>query len=86
MRHVINGEIVEIFTNPDGSIQSDALWEAGNIPEDRALMLQIPGGGNRLINYGERLTLSGNQYFREAPRHDRGFTAANEQRLPPVHK
>ena len=72
MRHRVNGRVVEITTNPDGSIDTDALRKAAGIPQNRSLILQLPDGNNRVINDGENLQVQPEQYFVDAPSHVRG--------------
>ena len=72
MRHMVNGCVVELTPEPDGTIRSDALRKAAGIPEDRQLILQTPDGKNRVINPGESLPLRPDQFFLDAPAHIRG--------------
>lgn len=86
MRHMINGRVVELFTQAeDGSVQVDDLRAAADISNDRELILQLSDGSNRIVNPGENLRLSPDQFFRDAPRHIRGFIAANLLRQPTVN-
>jgi hypothetical protein len=72
MRHMVNGRVVELRTNPDGSINTDDLWRAAGIPNDRQLILQLPDGGNKIINPGQSLPVTPEQFFMDAPNHRRG--------------
>ncbi len=77
MRHMVNGRIVEMFVESDGSIQSDALRRAAGVSDDRQLILQLPDGSNRIINPGENVKVPPDQFFLDAPAHKRGpLTAA----------
>ena len=82
MTQMVNGRIVELRTEPDGSIQTDALWRAAGIPANRQLIHQRRNGGNRIINHGERLRLDPEEYFIDAPPHERGATVFHK--LPAV--
>jgi hypothetical protein len=72
MQHMVNGRVVELQTQPDGSIDSDALRQAAGIPENRQLILQLPDGSNRIINPGENIRVPPQQFFMDAPVHKRG--------------
>ena len=72
MEQMINGQVRRILTAADGSLDSDALRRAGDIPADRPLILQLPDGSNRLVNPGERMLVKPRQHFIDAPKHDRG--------------
>ena len=78
MRHMVNGRVVELRTRPDGSVDSDALRRAAGIADNRQLILQTPDGANRIINPGTRLSLTGEQFFTDAPSHQRGCTLPAE--------
>jgi ABC-type protease/lipase transport system fused ATPase/permease subunit len=85
MRHMVNGRIVEVFAEADGSMESAAVLQAAGIPEDRELILQLPDGSNQILNPGENVTLSPNQFFRDAPKHKRGFAATDTQHVLPAY-
>ena len=72
MRHMVNGRVVEIKTNPDGTVSGDALRKAAGIPANRPLILQLPDGDNRVINMGENVQVQPDQFFIDAPSHTRG--------------
>lgn len=72
MHHMVNGRVVEVRTDARGSVSSEAIRKAAGIPADRPLVLQLPDGRNRIINPGENLTLSPDQFFTELPNHERG--------------
>lgn len=72
MKHMVNGRIVELQTGDDGCVDSDLLRQAAGIPEDRPLILQLPDGSNRIINPGEQVRVSPEQFFVDAPAHKRG--------------
>lgn len=76
MQHMVNGRVVELQTQPDGSIDSDALRQAAGIPENRQLILQLPDGSNRIINPGENIRVPPQQFFMDAPVHKRGCQGA----------
>lgn len=78
MRHMVNGRVVEVSTESDGSVPSDALRRAAGIADDRQLILQLPDGGNRIINPGEKVSVPPEQFFFDAPAHKRGFTVIRE--------
>jgi hypothetical protein len=73
MRHMVNGRIVEVFAEADGSVPSAAVRQAANIPQDRPLILQLPDGSNKIINPGENVPLTSDQFFIDAPAHKRGW-------------
>ena len=75
MRHMVNGRIVELEPEPDGSVNSDVLRRAANVPDDRQLILQLPDGTNRVINPGENVRVPQQQFFVDAPAHKRGVGA-----------
>ena len=72
MRNIVNGRIVELPTEADGSIREDLLRRAAGIAADRALIVQMPDGSNRVVNQGERLPVTDDQSFLDAPKHKRG--------------
>ncbi|MCZ6652358.1 MAG: hypothetical protein O7D91_04955 [Planctomycetota bacterium] len=72
MRQMINGHLVDVPTDSDGSVDSDDLREAAGVPHDRPLILQLPNGSNQLINPGEKMRVKPGQYFMDAPVHRRG--------------
>jgi hypothetical protein len=75
MKEYVNGILVEVFANPDGTVSSDAIRKTGGIPGDRPLILHTPDGGNRIINPGENVLLASDQYFSDIPKHKRGKAA-----------
>lgn len=72
MRQMINGRVVDVPTDADGSIDAGTFRRAADVPEDRPLILQLPDGTNQLINPGEKVKVRPNQYFMDAPAHTRG--------------
>jgi hypothetical protein len=72
MKHMVNGRLVELSTERDGSIDSDRLRKAAGIPDDRPLILQMPDGSNRVVNPGERVYLKPGESIIDAPEHKRG--------------
>jgi hypothetical protein len=73
MRTKVNGRVVEIAVqSDDDSFSSDDLRRAVGIALDRPLIVQGQDGTSRLVNPGERLPVSSNPSFDEAPRHIRG--------------
>ena len=72
MRQMVNGRVIDVPTEPDGTLDSDYLREAAGVPAERPLILQLPDGRNRLINPGERMHVKPSQYFLDAPAHVRG--------------
>ena len=72
MRHIVNGKIVELSTQADGSLDADALRNAAGIDPNRAFVVQMPDGSNRVVNPGERLSAAPDQCFTDAPKHKRG--------------
>ncbi len=82
MKHMVNGQLFELPTEPDGSVDSNRLRKASGIPEDRPLILQMPDGSNRVINPGERVYLRPGEAVIDAPEHVRGGTT--EHALPVV--
>ena len=73
MKHIINGREVDLETAVDGSVISDALRWALDIPDDRPLILQSPDGTNQVVNPGEKMQLKPGQRFMDAPAHKRGL-------------
>ncbi len=69
---MINGKVVEVRTQADGSVEARDLRRAAGLKDDRQLILQLPDGSNRVINPGEKLQVSPDQYFRDIPNHTRG--------------
>jgi hypothetical protein len=69
---MVNGRLVDIPMEPDGSIDSDALRAAAGIPDDRPLIQQLPDGSNRIVNPAETLHVKPGQYYIDAPPHRRG--------------
>jgi len=80
MKHMVNGQLFELSTEPDGSVDSNRLRKAAGIPEDRPLILQMPDGSNRVINPGERVYLRPGEAVIDAPEHVRG--GRSDQVLP----
>ena len=77
MQRMINGRLVEVFTNRDGSVSSDSIRKAARLPKDRPLVLQQPDGSNKIINPGDDIQLASDQIFLEdIPLHKRGSEAA----------
>ena len=74
MRQMVNGQVVEVPSEPGGRIDSDALRLAAGVPEDRPLIMQMPDGNNQLVNPGEKLRINPGQYFVDAPFHRRGLS------------
>jgi hypothetical protein len=72
MRHMVNGHVVDIPVESDGSVDSDVLRAAAGVPEERPLIHQTQDGGNSIVNPGEKLHLKPGQYFLDAPPHRRG--------------
>ena len=72
MRQMVNGRIVDIPMNSDGSIDSDVLREVAGINKNRPLVLQLSDGRNEIINPGERPTVNPGSHFRDIPIHERG--------------
>jgi hypothetical protein len=75
VKHMVNGRIVELEPEPDGSVNSDELRRAANIQQDRQLILQLPDGDSRVINPGEKVRVPPQQFFVDAPAHKRGVRA-----------
>ena len=86
MKHMVNGKIVELVPKLNGSINSDDLRRAGDIEDDRQLILQLPDGNNRVVNAGEDLDLPPDQFFVDAPQHERGDWKDNFPHPLPVKK
>jgi hypothetical protein len=72
MRQMVNGRVVDVPTDADGTLNSDSLRQVAGVPPERPLILQLPDGSNRLVNAGERLQVKPEQYFVDAPAHRRG--------------
>lgn len=72
MKTIVNQRVLDVPTNTDGSIDADSLRLLARIPSNRALVLQQPDGGNRVVNPGEKLTLQPDTAFVDAPLHIRG--------------
>ena len=72
MRHMLDGRIIELETQSDGSVDSEALRQAAGIPEERPLIVQMPDGSNTQVNPGERVMVRPGQSFFDAPVHKRG--------------
>jgi hypothetical protein len=72
MKHMINGKLFELPTEPDGSVDSDVVRKAAGIPDDRPLILQMPDGKNRMVNAGEHVLLRPGEAIIDAPEHVRG--------------
>ena len=72
MRQMVNGRLVDVPTEHDGSFNSNNLRRAAGVPANRPLILQLPDGTNQLINYGEKVNVQPGQYFMDAPAHTRG--------------
>lgn len=69
---MVNGRVVPVQAEPDGSIRADKLRKAAGVPDDRQMILQLPDGSNRVINPGENVHLPPDQFFFDAPGHIRG--------------
>jgi hypothetical protein len=79
---MVNGRIVEVFAEADGTVRSDAIRRSAKIPQDRPLILQMPDGSNKIINPGENVPLTSDQFFIDAPAHKRGFGTARVIQAP----
>ena len=73
MRQNINGQMYDIPTNPDGSIDINTVKKVAQIPPNRAMILKHPGGSNEIINPGEKFFVDPEQDFSDAPLHKRGL-------------
>jgi len=74
---MINGRLVEVPTNPDGSVSSDSIRRAARLAKDRPLILQQPDGSNKVYNPGENIPFTSDQIFVEdIPLHKRGLQTA----------
>lgn len=69
---MVNGQVVDIPLEPDGSIDSDVLRGVAGIPAERPLIQQMPNGSNRVVNPAETLRVKPGQFFIDAPPHRRG--------------
>jgi hypothetical protein len=72
MQQFVNGHLVDVPTDSNGSMDSDALRKACGIPASRPLIMQNPDGSNKLINPGEKLQVNPGQRYLDSPIHERG--------------
>ena len=71
-RRLVNGKWVEIPVDGNGVCTEEAVRESANIPIGRSLVLQVPGGSNRLLFPGERFFFPENFPITDVPAHKRG--------------
>ena len=74
MRVMVNGREIEVPTDSDGSVNSDAIRRAAGIPDDRVLIKQDSAGGNELVNPGDAVVCGPYQHLTDGPIHRRGET------------
>ncbi|NOY42835.1 MAG: hypothetical protein GXP26_13495 [Planctomycetes bacterium] len=72
MQQMVNGKMVDVSMERDGSIDSDTLRELASIPKNRTLVQQLATGENLIVNPGERIKINPSDYFRDIPDHVRG--------------
>ncbi|TWU20724.1 hypothetical protein [Bythopirellula polymerisocia] len=72
MQQMVNGRVVDVPLNNDGSLDSDTLREVAAIPKNRTLVQQLSSGENILVNPGQRIRVNPSDYFRDVPDHIRG--------------
>lgn len=72
MRMLVNGQELDVPTNPDGSVSSEIIRGAGNMDSTRVLMQRTPDGSNKIINPGESVYVGPHDHFDAAPAHKRG--------------
>lgn len=75
MRRIVNGQVVEIPTGTDGLVSADDVRAASGIPSDRALILQDPISGNKLMPQNSRFGFPQGAAITDAPTHKRGLIA-----------
>lgn len=71
MRVMMNGELYDLPTDRDGSVDSDDLRRVAGVTADRPLIVQR-SEGNQLVNPGEKLRVKPGEHFLDAPAHRRG--------------
>ena len=77
MQRMINGKLVEVQTNPDGSVSSDSIRRAIRMPKERPFVLHTPDGSNKVVNPGENIPFTTDKIFvDDIPLHIRGIQAA----------
>ena len=69
---MVNGKMIEVPLDRDGSIDSDTLREVAAIPKNRTLVQQLPTGENFIVNPGQKVTVNPGNYFRDVADHVRG--------------
>ncbi len=72
MRRVVNGKEVDIRSNESGTVWSEDVRKAAGIPSDRSLVLQAPGGGNRLVPSSGNFVFPEDYSIADVPSHKRG--------------
>lgn len=80
MQQMVNGKMVDVPLERDGSIDSDTLREVAAIPKNRTLVQQLATGENLIINPGERIMVNPRDYFRDIPDHVRGGRRSSNER------
>lgn len=73
MRQMVNGKMVDVPLEHDGSLDSDVLREVASIPKNRTLVQQLANGENILVNPGQQIKVNPSDYFRDVPDHVRGI-------------
>jgi hypothetical protein len=54
---MVNGRILELPTQPDGSVDSDLARKAAGVPDDRPMVILTPDGTSRVVYAGEHVLL-----------------------------
>ena len=72
MKIFAGGREIEVPTDPEGYVDAVEVRRAANVPNDRMLVQQKPGGENFVLPRSGQVNISPYDRFMDAPRAIRG--------------
>ena len=72
MRIFAGGREIDVPTDTQGNVNVVDVRRAANIPDDRMLVQQRPGGDNYVLPKNGQISINSNDRFMDAPRAVRG--------------
>ena len=73
MRIFAGGREIDVPTDSQGNVDVAEVRQAANIPNNRMLVQQRPGGENHILPRHGQVTINPNDQFMDAPRAVRGW-------------
>ncbi len=73
MRIFAGGREIEVPTDSQGNVDAAEVRRAANIPNDRMLVQQSPGGENLILPRQGQVAINPDDKFMDAPRAIRGW-------------